>query len=86
MTATEVVDARKTRIDQDQAWALLKSAKSVTTAKGKKIQRFEQVASEKEAILQQAMGPSGNLRAPCYRIGDEFVIGFNPDLYASWVK
>ena len=65
---------------------MLQSAKSVTAATGKKVQRFEQVASEKDAILKQAIGPSGNLRAPCYRIGDDFVIGFNPDLYADWVK
>lgn len=65
---------------------MLQSAKSVTAAKGKKVQRFGQVANEKEAILKQAMGPSGNLRAPCYRVGDDFIIGFNLDLYADWVK
>ena len=86
VTATEVVDARKTRIDADQAWSMLKTAGSVTTAKGKKILRFEQIAQEKEAILQQVMGPSGNLRAPTYRVGDDYIIGFNPELYADWVK
>ena len=70
----------------DEAWLLLQKAKAVTVAKGKKFQRFEQVAAEKEAILQQAMGPSGNLRAPTYRVKDEFIIGFNADLYAAWVK
>ena len=84
--AKEVVDARKVRIDEDQAWTLLKSAKSVTTAKGKKVQRFEQGSAEKEVILQQVMGPSGNLRAPCYRAGDDFIIGFNAELYADWLK
>jgi hypothetical protein len=32
------------------------------------------------------MGPSGNLRAPTYRAGDRFVIGFNAELYEDWVK
>jgi hypothetical protein len=74
------------RFDAGQAWELLKSAQSVTVAKGKKFQRFDQVANEKAAILQAAMGPSGNLRAPTFRVGREFVIGFNPELYADWVK
>ena len=86
MKTAEVVDARKMRIDAEQAWALLKSASSITAAKGKKVVRFEAVAENKEAILQQVMGPSGNLRAPTYRVQDEFVVGFNADLYADWLK
>ena len=81
----EVVDARKIRIDGTQAWELLQGAKSIAVAKGKKIHRFKAVAAEKDAVLKQVMGPSGNLRAPTYRVKDEFVVGFNPDLYADWV-
>lgn len=58
----------------------------MTVAKGKKFQRFENVAGEKEELMKQVMGPSGNLRAPTYRVGDDFVIGFNADLYTDWVK
>ena len=65
---------------------MLQSARSVTAAKGKRVQRFEQVSGGKEEILKQVMGPSGNLRAPTYRVGDDFIVGFNPDLYADWVK
>jgi len=80
------VDARKTRIDEDEAWALLKTASSVTVAKGKKVQKFAEVVNQKEALLQQAMGPSGNLRAPTYRVKDRFIIGFNAESYEDWVK
>lgn len=80
------MDARKVRIDETQAWVLLQNAESVAVAKGKKIQRFESVVAEKGAVLKQVMGPSGNLRAPTYRVKDEFVVGFNPDLYADWVE
>lgn len=58
----------------------------MTVAKGKKVQRFERVAEQKEAILQQVMGPSGNLRAPTFRVKDEYIVGFNPELYADWPK
>jgi hypothetical protein len=82
----EVVDAKTRRFDEDAAWALLKTAGAVTVAKGKKIQRFVPETDGKEAVLQQAMGPSGNLRAPTFRVRDRFVIGFNDDLYEEWVK
>ena len=65
---------------------MLKTASSVTVAKGKKVQTFTAVADEKAALLQQAMGPSGNLRAPTFRVADQFVIGFNADLYEAWLK
>ncbi|TNF51447.1 MAG: hypothetical protein EP304_00550 [Deltaproteobacteria bacterium] len=86
MSTSEVVDARKDRIDEEAAWTLLKTANSVTVAKGKKVKTFTTSTEEKEALLQQAMGPSGNLRAPTYRIRDQFVIGFNADLYQDTFK
>ena len=86
MTAKDVVDARKTRIDEDCAWELIKSASSVTVAKGKKVLHFDRVADEKETVLQHVMGPSGNLRAPTYQVKDAFVVGFNQELYEDWLK
>ena len=86
METSEVVDARKTKIDEKAAWELLKTAKSVVVAKGKKVQTFTTNAEEKDALLQQAMGPSGNLRAPTYRVKDQFVVGFNPELYEDAFK
>lgn len=81
-----MVDAKQTRFDEEAAWDLLKTAKTVTVAKGKKVQNFTAVADQKQDILQHAMGPSGNLRAPTYRVKDRIVIGFNADLYDEWVK
>lgn len=86
---TDVVDARVTRIDENAAWDMFKSAASIPSAKGKKVLRFEHIADDKDVILTQVMGPSGNLRAPTYRVGNAFVVGFNPGLYADyaeWVK
>jgi len=36
---------------------------------------------DKKEILKDVIGPSGNLRAPTWRIGNEFIVGFNPELY-----
>ena len=76
-----VVDARKNRIDENDAWTLLKEARSISVAKGKKVQVFSAAGDNKDAILKQVMGPSGNLRAPTFRVKDHFVIGFNEALY-----
>jgi hypothetical protein len=85
VSAEEVVDARKEKIDENAAWALLKDAASISIAKGKTIQNLTP-ADGKELILKHAMGPSGNLRAPTYRVKDQYIIGFNADLYEDWVK
>lgn len=71
------------RIDADGAWELLSKAKTITTAKGKKVVKWDPTVDEKADILKHVMGPSGNLRAPTYRIKDDFVVGFNPELYTG---
>ena len=82
----EVVDARKVKIAADEAWLLLQNASAISVAKGKKVLKFDVANAEKEEILKRVMGPSGNLRAPTYRAGDRFIVGFNLDLYVDWVE
>jgi hypothetical protein len=83
---SEVVDARKVRIDASAAWEKLHDAAKITVAKGKKISQLDPQQDDKEEILKQVMGPSGNLRAPTFRVGDEFVVGFHPDFYQQWLQ
>ena len=78
-----VVDARKERFNADAAWEMIKGADAVTTAKGKKIQTWNPTTDDKDTILKQVMGPSGNLRAPTLRLENRFIIGFNDDLYKN---
>ncbi|MCD6187687.1 MAG: hypothetical protein J7K09_05925 [Desulfuromusa sp.] len=47
---------------------------------------FSRVADEKEDVLKRVMGPSGNLRAPTLRIKNQFVIGFNLEMYVEQFK
>jgi hypothetical protein len=86
VSTAEVVDAKKTKIDEAAAWQLLKDAGSIAIAKGKKVHSFTSAKTGKDEILKHAMGPSGNLRAPTYRTGDQFVIGFNAELYEDWLS
>jgi len=82
----EVIDARKQRYDIDAVWDLIQSAKSITIAKGKKVNHWEISDDTKAEILKNAMGPSGNLRAPTFKIKDQFLIGFNLDLYDEKIE
>ena len=63
---------------------MLKSAKSIRIAKGKKYEALSP-ADGREVVMKKAMGPSGNLRAPTYKVGDDYIIGFNDDLYNEWI-
>ena len=60
---------------------MLKSASLIRTGKGKKPNVWNPSTDEKEEILKDVIGPSGNLRAPAWKIGTEFIVGFNPELY-----
>ena len=60
---------------------MLKSASLIRTGKGKKTNLWNPSTDEKEEILKDVIGPGGNLRAPAWRIGTEFIVGFNPELY-----
>ncbi|GAB4565372.1 MAG: hypothetical protein Tsb0017_25720 [Geothermobacteraceae bacterium] len=45
--------------------------------------RFDDVAGAREDVLRHVMGPSGNLRAPTLRCGDDVIVGFNAELYSE---
>jgi len=60
---------------------MLRSASLIRTGKGKKRQVWNPTSDLKADILKDVIGPSGNLRAPTWRIGNEFIVGFNPELY-----
>jgi len=82
----DTVDARKIRYDSESAWQLLKSAKKIVTATGKKVQNWNPKTDDKESILKQAMGRSGNLRVPTLLVDNMYVIGFNSEFYDSLMK
>ena len=60
--AKEVVSASK-KLSRKDAVALIKAAKKVIVAKGKKVQIFPGGKASKE-IVDALLGPTGNLRAP----------------------
>ena len=59
----------------------MESASLIRTGKGKKRQEWNPASDDKAIILKDVIGPSGNLRAPTWKIGNDFIVGFNLELY-----
>ena len=81
IVAKEAVSASK-KLGQSDAVALIKSAKKVIVAKGKKVQSFPGGKASKE-IVDALLGSTGNLRAPTLRVGKTLLVGFNEDSYSE---
>lgn len=59
---------------------MLRSASSLTVAKGRKISEFAGGKASADAVGAM-LGPTGNLRAPTLRVGKTLLVGFNEDVY-----
>ncbi len=81
----EAVEARKQKIEGDDAWAILGAAKELIVGRGKKFQVFDPAKDDRDEILKVCLGRTGNLRAPTLKIGDRVVVGFNDEMYAQFV-
>jgi len=55
-------------------------------AKGKKTRIYEPSEQNREDLLKDVLGRTGNLRAPTLRIRDDFYIGFNVGMYDELVN
>ena len=68
-------------MNADQVWSLVKDAKNIFVAKGKKMMDWDPARDDREQIIKSIIGTSGNLRAPTWRIGSDYLVGFHPDQY-----
>ena len=85
ISINEAVEARKQKIADDDAWELLSGAEKIVVGKGKKVVTFDPKTDSKEDILKSCLGRTGNLRAPTLKIGNLLVVGFNEDMYNTYV-
>ena len=77
----EVVSASK-KLGRDDAARLVREAKKVVVAKGKKVQEFPGGKATKD-VVDALLGPTGNLRAPTVRVGKTLLVGFSDDAYSG---
>lgn len=73
------------RYGKDEALALLDGLDRFVAARGKKIEIFnlKKDRPTDEELLARLMGPTGNLRAPTFRVGKTLVVGFNEEAYRT---
>ena len=81
MTVAEMVSASK-KLGETEARKLIKDAKKIYVAKGKKLDEFPGGSAKKE-IVEKMLGATGNLRAPTIRVGKTLLVGFNEEVYAD---
>ena len=81
------MDARKQRFGEDDLKKLFKGAKQIVTARGKKSVVFDVKKEGFPALAdlaKVALGPSGNLRAPTLKLGDNWVVGFGQEAWEDY--
>ena len=81
----EVIEARKVKIADDQAWEVLKYAEEIVVGRGKKYLVFSPSEDNKVEILNQCLGRTGSLRAPTLKIDNRYVVGFNEEMYQKYI-
>ena len=55
----------------------------MVVAKGKKLDTFATAGKAPKAAVDAMLGPTGNLRAPCLRVGKTVLVGFNEEAYTD---
>ena len=85
ITIAETSDARKEKIADEDAWKLITSAEEVVVGRGKKFTVFTPSEEDKEVILKQSLGRTGNLRAPALKIDNKLIIGFSDEMYSTYI-
>ncbi len=68
------------KLGEDTARDLIASAKTITIAKGKKVDQYDGGTASDE-IVTKMLGSTGNLRAPTITVGDRVVVGYNEGVY-----
>lgn len=84
-TIDKAVEARKQKIEGDEAWNLLAANDQIVVGRGKKVVIYDPSKDDKDEILKVCLGRTGNLRAPTLKIGSLLVVGFNDEMYAQYV-
>ena len=78
----ETVPASR-KLQSTDARALLKGAKKLVVAKGKKVSVFDIGSRISAATVDAMLGPTGNLRAPTAIVGSTVLVGFNDEAYSG---
>ena len=81
------MNARKERLGEREALALLAGIDEVFSTKGRKVVHVDlrRDRPPRSELLGLLLGPSGNVRAPVVRRGRVLVVGFDERTYAELI-
>jgi len=80
----EFVVANKIKIHREEALELARSAEAVWVTKGKKLIQFDPASgTSDDDIASLILGRSGTLRAPAFRAGRVFMVGYSEEAYTA---
>jgi hypothetical protein len=71
------------KLGKKDAAAMAKAASKVIVSKGKKVSEFKPGGKAGTDVVEAMLGPTGNLRAPCVKVGKTVLVGFNEDVYGE---
>ena len=83
MAVASQTDARKSTLEEKEAFELLRGADEIYAARGKRVVHVD-LKKEKpgrEMLAALLLGPTGNLRAPTLRQGRTLIVGFDEATY-----
>lgn len=88
VATTEVVDAKKAPLGKKEALEMARGADELYATKGKKVFHFNMKKDKPDdnTLLAVLLGPSGNLRAPTFKVGKTLVVGFDAETYQKLLK
>jgi arsenate reductase-like glutaredoxin family protein len=88
IAVTETIDAKKKTRGRKEALELVKDVDEVVASKGKKVVRFnlKKDNPSEDELAAVLLGPTGNLRAPTFKLGRTLMIGFSEEAYAERLK
>ncbi|TKB27319.1 hypothetical protein FCL47_04035 [Desulfopila sp. IMCC35006] len=75
------MNAKNQSLAGDDVWRIVAGADKIYVASGKNIVEFNPAIAGKEEVLPKITGRTGNLRAPAFKRGNVFYIGYNTALY-----
>ena len=83
-----MVNAKKSKLQRDDALELAQSVTDVYATKGKKVVHLDLTkrAHDDETLSQLLLGPTGNLRAPTMRSGTSLVVGFDEQTFRAVLR
>jgi arsenate reductase-like glutaredoxin family protein len=75
------VIANRIKFHRDEALALARQGRYVWASKGRRMLRLDLEDADDDALARAILGRSGTLRAPAFRVGEVFLVGFHQDTY-----